>query len=365
MSSPSYVDLPTSRRSRGRLTVLAAVAWAVLAGCASSSRTASPAGEEPPPQTSASAPAPPTAEATGVSTSEATAAATGAASVSADTPAVGRGSAPGAPTVVPVVAGENFWGDITRQIGGEHVQVTSILTDPNADPHSYETDPKDAAAISSASLVVLNGLGYDDFASKLLAASPKAGRVVLSVDKAAGVGGGNPNPHLWYSPTYVTSAARAISAQLTTSDPADATTFAANLRTFLGSYQSYTDTLAQIKAKYSGAPIAFTERVPGYFVEAAGLRLATPASFAQSVEDGNDPSPADTSVMDSAVQKKTVKVLFYNGQVTSPTTQKVQDLARASGVPVVGVTETIPAGEKDFQTWQTDQAKSVLRALGG
>lgn len=354
MSSASDVDLPTRHRPGGRLAVLAAVTGAVLAGCASSSRTASPAARASSQQGSASTSAPTTAEATGVATA------------SGAVPAAGPSSgAPGARTVVPVVAGENFWGDITRQIGGEHVQVTSILTDPNADPHSYETDPKDAAAISSASLVVLNGLGYDDFASKLLAASPKAGRVVLSVDKAAGVGGGNPNPHLWYSPTYVTSAARAISAQLTTSDPADATTFAANLRRFLGSYQSYPDTIAQIKAKYSGAPIAFTERVPGYFVEAAGLRLATPASFAQSVEDGNDPSPADTSVMDSAVQKKTVKVLFYNGQVTSPTTQKVQDLARASGVPVVGVTETIPAGEKDFQTWQTDQAKSVLRALGG
>jgi len=268
-------------------------------------------------------------------------------------------------TVVPVVAAENFWGDITSQIGGAHVAVTSIITDPNADPHTYETDPKDAAAISSASFVVLNGVGYDDFASKLLSASPKTGREVLSLDKVVGVTGDNPNPHLWYDPTYVTAAARAIEAELAKTDPADSSTFSANLATFLTAYQPYAATLAAIKAAYAGAPIGFTERVPGYLVAAAGLKLATPASFAQSIEDGNDPTAADTASIDAAMKNKTLKVLFYNAQVTSPTTQQVKDLAKAGGVPVVGVSETIPAGQKDFQTWQIDQAKAVLAALGG
>lgn len=268
-------------------------------------------------------------------------------------------------TVVQVVAAENFWGDITRQIGGTHVKVTSIVTDPNADPHSYETDPKDAAAISAASFVVLNGLGYDDFASKLLAASPNASRTVISLDKVNAVNGDNPNPHLWYNPVYVRASADAIAAQLSKVDPADRASYAANEKTFLAAYQPYIDTLATIKSTYRGAKIAFTERVPGYLVDAAGLTLATPASFAQSIEDGNDPSPQDAAAIDTAMKNKTVKILLYNGQVTSPTTQQVQDLAKTAGIPVVGVAETIPATYPNFQSWQIGQAQQILKALGG
>lgn len=263
------------------------------------------------------------------------------------------------------MAAENFWGDITSRIGGSHVEVISIITDPNADPHSYETDPKDAAAIGSATFVVLNGAGYDDFASKLLAASPNPARTVLSVDKLVGLAGENPNPHLWYDPGYVTTAARAIESQLARSDPADAASFAAGLRTFQASYQPYLDTLAAIKARYAGAPVGYTERVAGYLIGAAGLRLASPASFAQSVEDGNDPSPADTAALQAALKNRKVKVLLYNAQVTSPTTTKVRAQATAAGVPVIGVAETIPSTEKSFQSWQTDQATAILAALGG
>lgn len=266
---------------------------------------------------------------------------------------------------VPVVAVENFWGDITSQIGGTHVMVTSILSDPNVDPHEYETSPTDAAAISNASFVVENGLGYDDFADKLLAASKQPGREVVTVADVAGVSGDNPNPHLWYSPTYVKAAAQAIAAQLAKADPAATAAFQANLATFLASYQTYPDTLAMIKSRYAGTKVAYTERVPGYLLQGAGLVLGTPASFAQSIEDGSDPSPADTDAIDKAMTGKTVKVLFYNAQVTSPTTAKVQSLAKSSGVAVVGVSETIPPGAKDFQTWQTEQARAVLSALGG
>lgn len=279
---------------------------------------------------------------------------------SASTPV---GSARGG--VVTVVAAENFWGDIVGQIGGSHVRVTSIVSDPNADPHSYETDPKDAAAISQANFVVLNGVGYDDFATKLLKASPKSARTVVTVADVVGVKGDNPNPHLWYDSGYVKAAAQSIEVQLAKEDPADAAGFAANLSTFLTSYQPYVDTIAAIKAKYAGAKVAYTERVPGYLVAAAGLVLGTPASFAQSIEDGNDPSPADTAAMDAAMSHHTVKVLLYNAQVTSPVTQKVKELATASGVPIVGVSETIPKGERTFQSWQIDQAKAILTALGG
>jgi zinc/manganese transport system substrate-binding protein len=266
---------------------------------------------------------------------------------------------------VAVVAAENVWGNIGAQIGGAHVSVTSIISDPNADPHTYETDPRDAAALSTASFVIANGAGYDDFVGKLLSTNPNPNRDLLTIASAVGVAGTNPNPHLWYNPGYVTKAARAIESHLATHDPADAGAFAANLQTVLASYQPYIDTLQAIKARYTGAPIAYTERVPGYLVSSAGLRLATPASFAQSIEDGNDPSPGDVAAMDAAIKGKLVKVLLYNSQVTSPVTQAVRTLATANGILVVGVAETIPAGERSFQSWQIGQAKAILAALGG
>jgi zinc/manganese transport system substrate-binding protein len=264
-----------------------------------------------------------------------------------------------------VVAAENFWGNIASQIGGSHVSVTSIITDPNADPHSYETDPRDAAALSTASFVIANGAGYDDFVGKLLSTNPNPTRDVLTIATTVGATGPNPNPHLWYDPAYVTKAARAIESHLAMHDPADAASFAGNLPTFLASYQPYIDTLQAIKAKYADTPIAYTERVPGYLVTTAGLRLATPSTFAQSIEDGNDPSPADVAAMDAALTGKRVKVLLYNAQVTSPVTKSVRALATANGIPVVGVAETIPAGERSFQSWQIGQAKAILAALGG
>jgi zinc/manganese transport system substrate-binding protein len=263
-----------------------------------------------------------------------------------------------------VVAAENVWGDITRQIGGSHVSVTSIISDPNADPHTYETDPRDAAAVSNATFVIENGAGYDDFIDRLLSTNPQPTRNVLSIAVTVGAAS-NANPHLWYSPQYVTAAARAIEARLASHDAADAAVFQVNLTTFLAAYQPYIDTLATIRSKYASTPIAYTERVPGYLVEAAGLRLATPASFAQAIEDGNDPSPADTAAMDSAISGRSVKVLLYNSQVTSPATQRVKAVAAASGVAVVGVAESIPASEPNLQTWQLDQARAILAALGG
>jgi zinc/manganese transport system substrate-binding protein len=264
-----------------------------------------------------------------------------------------------------VVAAENVWGNIASQIGGSHVSVTSIITDPNADPHTYETDPRAAAALSGASLVIENGAGYDDFVDKLLSTNPDPARDVVTIATVVGVAGNSPNPHLWYDPGFVTKAANAIEAHLARRDPADAATFAANLTVFLGAYQPYIDTLQAIRAKDSGTAIAYTERVPGYLVERAGLRLATPASFAQSIEDGNDPSPGDVAAMDAAMTGKLVRLLLYNSQVTSPVTQAVKTLAASNGIPVVGVAETIPGGERSFQSWQIDQARAIQAALGG
>lgn len=277
----------------------------------------------------------------------------------------GSTSSPAAAAPVNVVAGTNVWGDIAEQVGGDHVNVTSILSDPNADPHEYEADAKTAAALSKAQFVIENGLGYDDFMDKLLAASPNASRVVLNAADAMQLSGPDANPHIWYDIAKVPEVATAIADQLAKIVPSDAATFTANAKTFNDSLAPIITAIANIKDKYPGAPVGYTERVPGYLVEAAGLKLATPASFAQSIEDGNDPSPADNTAMDAALTDKKIKVLLYNGQVTSPATDAVKQLAQKNGVPVVGVTETLPPTDKDYQDWQLRQINEITTALGG
>ena len=264
-----------------------------------------------------------------------------------------------------MVASTNVWGDIAKQIGGDHVNVTSIMSDPNADPHEYEADAQTAAALSKAQFVIENGLGYDDFMDKLLAASPNPSRAVLNAADAMKISGADANPHIWYDIAKIPDVATAIADQLGKLDPGDAATFTANAKTFTDSLAPINAAIANIKSKYPGAPIGYTERVPGYLVEAAGLTLATPASFAQSIEDGNDPSPGDNAAMDAALTDKKIKVLLYNGQVTSPATDAVKQLAQKSEVPVVGVTETLPPTDKNFQDWQLRQINEITTALGG
>ncbi|MEY2457994.1 MAG: zinc/manganese transport system substrate-binding protein, partial [Acidimicrobiaceae bacterium] len=263
-----------------------------------------------------------------------------------------------------VVAGDNFWGNIISQIGGSHVQFTSIVSDPNADPHEYEASAANAAAIANANFVLENGLGYDDFMSKLLSASPSSNRDVMSVQKILNITGANPNPHVWYDTAQLPQVSAAIVKELSKLDPKDAATFAANGKTFDTSLTPILNVISEIKAKYAGTEIAYTERVPGYLVQAAGLKLGVPVTFTQAIEDGSDPSPADTAAFDAAVTSKTVKVLLYNGQVTDQTTDNLKALATKSGVPIVGVTETLPTTDKNFQAWQLRQDTELLKALG-
>lgn len=266
---------------------------------------------------------------------------------------------------IAVVASTNVWGDITKQIGGDHVNVTSIMSDPNTDPHEFEANAQTGAAVSQAQFVVENGLGYDDFMDKLISASANPKRVVLNAADVMGISGQDANPHIWYDIAKIPSVATAISDQLGKLDPADAATFTANSKTFTDSLTPINDAIANIKSKYSGAPVGYTERVPGYLVDAAGLKLATPASFAQSIEDGNDPSPADNAAMNAAITSKAIKVLLYNGQVTSPATDAVKKLTQSNGIPIVGVTETLPPTDKNFQAWQSRQIAELTTALGG
>ena len=282
--------------------------------------------------------------------------------------AMGCASSPSAtrdPRVVNVVAAENFWGNIAAQIGGAHAHVTSIISDPSADPHLYESDARDGAAIGAAQLVIKNGLHYDDFVDKLVSSSSPRGRVVVSVAKILGVTGDGVNPHLWYDVPRVHDVARAIEAQLVAADPSDADAFAANLKAFDASLAPVVAAIDAIKAKYPHAPVGYTERVPGYLLDAAGLNVVTPSGFASAIEDGNEPSPGDTQSMDALMTGHKLRVLLYNSQATSPVTNHVRDLARGAGIPVVGVTETMPSSEPDYQSWQLHQIQALRRALGG
>lgn len=280
--------------------------------------------------------------------------------------ATGCGSgSKGNPSAVRVVAAENFWGDVVRQIGGSQVSVTSIISDPTADPHQYESDARNAADLAGARLVVVNGLGYDDFVSKLLDATRNAGRVVLTVADVLHVTGADANPHLWYDTPRLPEVARAIESELAAADPADKAVFAKNRAAFDASLTPLLRSIAEIKQKYPGAPVAYTERVPQYLLDAAGLTVKTPPGFARAIEDGNEPSPGDAQTMYDLIAQHRIRVLLYNAQATSPVTQHVQDLARTAGIPVVAVTETQPPDASTFQTWQENQLVEILRALGG
>ncbi len=284
---------------------------------------------------------------------------------SGSTGATPNGTSAGSAAVVQVVAAENFWGDIIAQIGGRHVHVTSIISDPNTDPHEYESDAHDAASLARAQFVLENGLGYDDFLGRLLSAGSSSHRDVLSVQKILGLHGSSLNPHIWYDTARLPTVAQAIGKELADIDPADAATFAANARAFSASLKPILAVIAAIKARYAGTKIAYTERVPAYLTAAAGLVLGVPASFSRAVENGNDPSPSDTARFDAALASKTVRVLLYNGQVTDNQTTEIKQLANSSGVPIVGVTETLPPGDRNFQAWQLRQAREILTALGG
>ncbi len=277
----------------------------------------------------------------------------------------GSSKGAGAGGAVRVVAAENFWGDIARQLGGVHATVTSIISDPTADPHQYESDARNAASVADARIVIENGAGYDDFVAKLLAGTSSRNRTVLSVQQVLHATADDVNPHLWYDVPRVPDVASAIERALANADPTDATSFAANLKTFDASLAPLDRLIAEIRTKYAGQPVAYTERVPGYLLDAAGLTVATPSGFARAIEDGNEPSAGDAEAMNALVTDRKIRVLLYNAQATSAVTQHVQDLARHAGVQVVAVTETQPRNEASYQSWQQHQLQALLTALGG
>ncbi|HYK97165.1 MAG TPA: zinc ABC transporter substrate-binding protein [Candidatus Acidoferrales bacterium] len=284
-------------------------------------------------------------------------------------PAAQNTTAPGAPAaptatgpVINVLGTENFYADLLSQIGGSQVKATSILNDPNADPHEYEASPAAAKAVADASLVVVNDVGYDDFMQKLLSGADKPDRIVINVQQTLRLAD-DVNPHVWYDPGTMPKVADAVVAGLTKLEPQNAAYFKANEQKYLTAIKAIDDKIAALKAKYSGVPIAFTEDVAGYMTDAIGLKVLTPEGFMHAIEQGTDPAPADVAAERDLITGHKVKVLVYNSQVTSPVTQGIHDLAQQNNVPIVGVAETIPTEFKTFQEWQLAQLDALEKAL--
>jgi zinc/manganese transport system substrate-binding protein len=271
-------------------------------------------------------------------------------------------SSVGGSGVIQVVAGENFWGDIATQLGGGRANVQSVVTDPNADPHEYESNTNDARAFATANLVILNGAGYDDWGQKLLQASPNQGRHVLDVANLLRKKSGD-NPHFWYDPDYVIKVADKITAEYRSIDSADTSYFDQQRSAFTTSLQPYMHGLAEIKQKFSGVPVGATETIFVYLATYLGLNLISPAGFMQAVSEGNDP-PADTVVtFQDQITHRAIKVLIYNVQTATAVTTNLRIAATQRSIPVVGVSETLQPVTVSFQEWQDSQLIALENAL--
>jgi zinc/manganese transport system substrate-binding protein len=278
---------------------------------------------------------------------------TGCSSVSGDRTANGR---------IKVVAGENFWGNLAAQIGGDHVAVTSLVSNPDADPHLFESDTKNGLAVATAAVVIVNGAGYDPFMDRLLAASPDATRRVVRVADVLHVTGSDPNPHLWYDTPALPVVVAAIASAMAKADPANAAAYRAGARRTEAALRPLEHAVNELGRTDAGDPVAYTERVPGYLLAAARLRVLTPTGFARSIEDGTDPSFSDTAAMRALISGHKIRLLLYNEQATSPVTSQLQTLAHNAGIPVVPVTETMPL-QDSFQSWQLAQVRAIMTAL--
>lgn len=274
----------------------------------------------------------------------------------------------GAGRAISVVAAENDWASIASQIGGTHVRVTSIINDPNADPHVYEPTPADGRAVASAGLVWSNGIGYDTWMAKLLAADPGK-RAVLKVGAVIGVGDGA-NPHRWYNPGDVQRVIAAYVADLSRLDPGDAGYFAAQARQFNEvALKDYNGLVAGIRATYGGTPVGASESIFSMLAPALGLKVLTPEAFLRAISNGTDVSAGDKAITDGQIRNRLIKVYVYNSQNTTPDIQAQVAQCRALGIPTATITETLTPASASYQEWQSGQLRGIeaalARAVGG
>jgi zinc/manganese transport system substrate-binding protein len=267
------------------------------------------------------------------------------------------------PGKILAVGAENEYANVIAQIGGRYVQVSAIMSDPNTDPHTFEASPSVAQEVSRARLVVQNGVGYDDFMSKIESASSDHQRQVIDVQQLEHLPDSTPNPHLWYKPTTMPLVAKALVADLSALQPAHAGYFKANAARFDASLQPWRRALHQFAAAHPGVAVATTEPVADYMLQAAGADDLTPFSMQADIMNGTDPAPQAVSLQNGLLSGHQVKAFVYNQQVTDSVTQEFLKHARAAGVPVVGVYETMPTPGYDYQSWMMAELQALQRAV--
>jgi zinc/manganese transport system substrate-binding protein len=290
------------------------------------------------------------------------AASTTSAGPTAHTTSAGSTTAHAASTPIVAVGAENEYADVISQIGGKYVQTTAIESNPNTDPHTFEASPSVAHTVSEAKLIVQNGLGYDDYMTQIEKASPSSGRQVIDVQKLLGLPDSTRNPHLWYDPKTMPAVAAALVKSLSALDPSQKSYFAANAKKFDASLKPWTNALAAFKKAYPSAPVATTEPVGDYMLEAAGTSNKTPWTLQADIMNGVDPSPQDITLQNGLLANHKVKVFVYNQQVTDSITQQFLATAQKGHVPVVGVYETMPIGYH-YQSWMMAELNALKKAV--
>jgi zinc/manganese transport system substrate-binding protein len=265
--------------------------------------------------------------------------------------------------VLNVAASINAWGSILSQLGGIHVHETSIITNPDTDPHVYEPTPADGRTIADSQLFIDNGVGYDPWASKALAASPNSRRTVVDVGNLVGIPAGG-NPHRWYAPSNVETVADAITTDLKRLDPPDAGYFDSQRHAFESvGLARYHQAITDIKARYAGTPVGASESIFAPLSDALGLDLLTPTSFLKAISEGSDPSAADKATIDAQITDRKIKVYVVNTQNSTPDIADQVAEARKQGIPVTAVTETLSPANASFQDWQVAELTSLEAAL--
>ncbi|HEX4187964.1 MAG TPA: zinc ABC transporter substrate-binding protein [Solirubrobacteraceae bacterium] len=273
------------------------------------------------------------------------------------------GSPASAGSKIRVVAAENFWGSIAAQLAGGRASVQSIIVSPNADPHTYEPSAQDARTMLSSNLAIVNGLGYDNWALQLLDASPQPGRAVLNVGEALGLPSGA-NQHRWYYPADVHAVVERITAEYQRLDPADASFFARQRQSFETNALARYDSLRrEIRAKYAGVPVGYSESIFEGLGEDLGLKLLTPYSFVKAIAEGTDVTAQDKQTVDAQAREGKIEVWIFNSQNVTPDVQRVNQIARERKIPVATVTETLSPATDSFQHWQVAELEGLMRAL--
>jgi zinc/manganese transport system substrate-binding protein len=286
-------------------------------------------------------------------------------SSSPESSASGRGTAAAAAsaTKITAIGAENEYADVIAQVGGKYVQASSILSNPNTDPHTFEASPAIGREMSAAKLIVQNGVGYDDWAATIENADPSDGRQVIDVQQLLGLPDSTPNPHLWYRPATMPAVANAVAAKLGQIDPAHASYYKVNAASFISSLSAWNQALAAFKSAHPGTPVATTEPVADYMLQAAGTDNLTPWSFQADIMNGTDPSPQDVAAQRALFTQHKVKVFLYNQQVTDSLTESYIKLANENGIPVVGVYETMPTPGYTYQSWMEAEVNALNKAV--